>query len=247
MRIISKFHDYYDTASAYGIDMECVYVRHTKETTSPLRRRVGNHTVQMHMKDKRDSPMCGKYFEYPSFSFLVGFCGEIYPGISITKQNPYYRTGNEKPVVFYSAQDVSNYVASEGFDPKYGDGRFYLRDDGYDYALNSEQKLIEFFGKDRNQFKDLFREYHCPVWAIGPGIKNPYRTFLILDPRLQPYMFYRVKDPVTAFQEIHQYLSGVLGNKEKDAISTDDKYLVHSKGFNKWSFRNEPGKKRSRH
>lgn len=31
MRIISKFHDYYDTAMTFGIDTECVYVRDTLE------------------------------------------------------------------------------------------------------------------------------------------------------------------------------------------------------------------------
>lgn len=249
MRIISKFHDYYDSASAYGIDMECVYVRHTKEERPPSRRYKYYRDIPMKMADHRINDfMLGKYFEYPSFGFVIGFCGEVYTGISITKQNRYsgYRTGNEKPVVFYSAEDVINYITSEGYDTKQNERYFYFREDSDDYQLNSEKRLKAFFERDRIKLKDLFREHHCPVWVIGPGIDNTYKTSLVLNPRLQPYMFYRVKDPVTAFQEIHQYLSGVLGNIEKDAISTDDKYLIHSKGFDKWSFRNEPGKKRGR-
>ena len=30
MLIISKFHDYYDSAIAYGVDKECVYNRKTE-------------------------------------------------------------------------------------------------------------------------------------------------------------------------------------------------------------------------
>ena len=34
MRIISKFHDYYDSALSYGADDTLVYLRHTEEISA---------------------------------------------------------------------------------------------------------------------------------------------------------------------------------------------------------------------
>jgi len=59
MFIVSKFHDYYDTAIVYGIDKECVYNR---ETT-------------IIKNDKHRAPL---YWTDVQF-ILVGFCGQIKP------------------------------------------------------------------------------------------------------------------------------------------------------------------------
>ena len=52
-------------------------------------------------------------------------------------------------------------------------------------------------------------------------------------------------DTFTAFQEIQMYISGVLGTGEKEIIEVEDKYKIPQHGFNKWSFRREPTKKKS--
>jgi hypothetical protein len=51
-------------------------------------------------------------------------------------------------------------------------------------------------------------------------------------------------DSFTAFQEISMFLGGVLGAGEKNIVEVEDKYKITQHGFNKWSFRKEPEKKR---
>ena len=38
------------------------------------------------------------------------------------------------------------------------------------------------------------------------------------------------------------FISGVLGNKEKEIVQVEDKYKIAQHGFDKWSFRKEPEK-----
>ena len=73
--------------------------------------------------------------------------------------------------------------------------------------------------------------------------KSDTQKFFI-NPLLKDYQFYKVYDAVQTFQEIQMFISGVLGNKEKEIIEVADKYKITQHGFDKkWSFRKEPTKK----
>jgi hypothetical protein len=53
---------------------------------------------------------------------------------------------------------------------------------------------------------------------------------------LKDIEFQRVLDPFTAYQELDQWISGVLGqNPEPDEVS--DKVKIQQHGFDSWSFR----------
>ena len=56
--------------------------------------------------------------------------------------------------------------------------------------------------------------------------------------------FYKVIDAFTAFQEISMFIGGVLGIGEKEIVEIEDKYKIGQHGFDKWSFRKEPSKKK---
>jgi hypothetical protein len=59
MRIISKFHDYYDGGSIYGIDKSTIYVREQSEIILP--------------------PADERNIKLNKFDAVIGFCGKIYP------------------------------------------------------------------------------------------------------------------------------------------------------------------------
>lgn len=235
MRIISKFKDYYDSASAYGIDKECVYVRKTEDI--PYKKyRIQEHWSYCHTRNKN--------YEYPNTPFVIGFAGQIITGICIYKRRNVASFAKEIKF-FYSAQDVTDYMQGEGFDIS-GRKYFWSRS-GHNYSITIHKELEAFFAFDRNSMKHLFRDHHCPVWMIKPMHDGRVENTLILNPCLRVWEFAKVKDPVTAFQEVHQYLSGVLGNKENEMVKISDKHKAQARGFDKWSFKNLPGKKRGRH
>jgi hypothetical protein len=50
--------------------------------------------------------------------------------------------------------------------------------------------------------------------------------------------FQKIKDPYTAYQEVMQYISGVLGvDAVKEPWPISDELKAGSKGYDKWSFR----------
>jgi len=65
MLIVSKFHDYYDTAMGMGIDKTCVYNRTTIETLSHSKRYVFEEYRQGH-------------YMFQLTRYKIGFCGVIY-------------------------------------------------------------------------------------------------------------------------------------------------------------------------
>ena len=65
----------------------------------------------------------------------------------------------------------------------------------------------------------------------------------MLNPRLKRFEFYKVFDSYGAFQEIHMFLSGVLGNTEKKTVGVSDIHRLEAHGFDrKTSFRKEKQK-----
>lgn len=87
MRLISKFHDYYDTAIGYGIDPNCVYERKTEKFRRP--------SLKL---GKVDTPFTRirKIFKIPRGEglFQIIFCGKIYTGY--TGKDSCITYGNEE-------------------------------------------------------------------------------------------------------------------------------------------------------
>ena len=95
MRIISKFHDYYDSAMGYGIDKSLVYLRQNdtfypeggfenrkdltihevKEKIKPLMDLIKK--IPVSIKIVRDS--VAKHSDFYIFPILIGFCGKVFP------------------------------------------------------------------------------------------------------------------------------------------------------------------------
>ena len=214
MYIVSKFRDYYDSAATYGIDKTCVYRREVQE---PIK-----------IELPRNRNVLGSSDNQTPEKFVVGFCGELYPGV-IT----YTQTGTN--LNFYYKQ--SEY---EKTGLGLGLGYFSITEDDF---WNPETWAF---------LKENFQKYKTPVFAVAdktPVLSVPERTHrrgisIHPDASLIEYGFYRVKPPAQAFQEIFQYLSGVLGTGQNPMVAISDKNMAKKKGFDDRSFKKDPGQKK---
>jgi len=217
MLIVSKFHDYYDAAIGFGgVDKTSVYIRRTAEI-KPRDKTYGG------LKLKK------KEFDYSWEVLAIGFCGKIYPFIMIFNI--------EEDYCFYDRESLEEFL--DKHEVKASKRRRWCWSGRYSGNIRSEYYLGEKLDPNSwSHYNKLFEEHKCPVFLVGNG------TFL--NPVLKDYLFYKIFDSWTAFQEIYMYISGVLGNPEKNLIEIADKDQLHKKGFDDWSFKRLPIKKKKR-
>ena len=244
MYIISKKKDYYDgVAGTTGIDKTIVYNRQiieidekdyptifrrynawTNKNPSPFNK-LGSVDI------KRELRIAGVY-EHAAI-FIIGFCGKLYVGCKLysegKKELPY---GGKELIttITYDMENLKKLIEDYGWSGKF--------EDNLNYVLTYDP--IEFF-----------RESNAPIFVydndygrvdIPRNWSNKPKFFI--NPLLKEYQFYKIFNAVQAFQEIQMFISGVLGNKEKDIIQVADKYKIAGHGFDKWSFRKEPEEKK---
>lgn len=224
MRIISDFHDYYDSAMAYGADEEVVYVRKTKDIVDPNDYQLGGGEYV---------PQLGRG-SLPRLAY-IGFCGWIIPAV-----NQYvYRDARKLWGSWewcYSLEEI------EAVRPRGKDGKD---------PWSAEEAAVFEVGKYKNL--QLFRDYNCPVFLAIPERYHYRRNMRELDKVVklnQPLgemNFARVFDPFSAYQEIEMFLSGVLGWPGNATAEVADKHRFEGHGYNKESFRKtEPTGRKAR-
>lgn len=210
MRIFGTLKkDYYDTAIAYGVDTSIVYLRDTHENFD-------KPEPKYHEKIPNGS---NRYFPKLKVNFeresgFIGFCGVLYPFVAV-KITPEGETGKVPSVFFYAFADYLEYLATHGI--KYEERTFR-------YGTTLKEFLSTPTTSD-----ELFLKYKAPVLAIT-------RNWLIENPKLESFEFYKVKHPVQAFQDISNYLGNQLVER-KEILQIADKYLIENHGFDKTSFR----------
>ena len=79
MRIISKFHDYYDSAQAYGHDAERMFIRNTESVIGNVRDRLIAPLRTTRIIERRN-----RHLDARVMPFIVYFCGKIYPAARIS-------------------------------------------------------------------------------------------------------------------------------------------------------------------
>jgi hypothetical protein len=218
MRIISKFRDYYDSAAAYGIDRTVVYVRETKEITPRKQSRWTYRPVLFKHKNIT--------YEYQQGQ--IGFCGGCYPFVIVT----WYEKQELKRNVFWSLEFFSEFYG------KYVPGW----EKGYKYRKESwtHQRFREFFEWVPEGFSEIFHTHQIPIFVRYSNEE------VIANPNLRDFEFYRLFDSFQAHQELAMYVGGVLRQSENSMIQLSDEDKAAKHGFNKASFRTDPGTKPKR-
>lgn len=242
MLIVSKFHDYYDTASIYGVDKTVVYSRVRQEIPVHRKNWADLHTLKIpdgtnfvlkraYLDEKYGSHTTTTLGEVYVNQRVVGFCGKFYPLIMV---QPIF---SGKSFFFYDIESFSQFAAKEGIFYNTRRSFFSPRWDGHNPKY--EQGLKGFFNTvDMVGQEELFHAFKTPVMILGS------QKEIILNPCLKDFGFMKMKDPQTAFQDIYMYIGGVLGAPPKPKEKMSDEVLAAAKGHDgPYSFRKPPGKR----
>jgi hypothetical protein len=186
---------------------------------------------------------------------IIGFCGKIYPVLRLIKKGSLL-----DEVMCHSIDDVDKFV-KENFKQKQIDG-YYSNKSAWKLKTNqrigvSHKEMRKFFDKFLDHGCPVFVAHHLPTWhqhstiayhgRRGERIEGSEilkRTSFPERELLKTYDFYRIFDPYTAFQELSMYFGGVLGTANPYVPEVSDKDLRDAKGFDDWSFKKEPSKKK---
>lgn len=162
---------------------------------------------------------------YASWSFnngtfkatrIIGFCGKLYPLLQTPKS------------LIYDRKEALKRVKESWY----------------------EKEVNACFSEDIKNpaLLKIFAEKNTPVFIYGDYLDGKYKPGvtkeLIINPKLKDWGFESTKDPVTAFQEIYMFISGVLGTPVNPMVKLSDKELAKKRGHgDKFSFRKPPGKR----
>lgn len=244
MKIISKFQDYYDIGIAYGVDEKLRFERRHKEVETSA------CTKDAAIINYRKSSLNYKIILY--FELMI-FCGTVYPYVRVVhkqvyKKNKKLYTKEEEQDFFYDVEEVNtffikNYKALNEI--RYSQSY-------YNYGWRNEtlkDRVKEFFTGSYNQVLMLFEQYKVPYFNIRQSYvidENEYKRIhytCMLLPQLKAYKFVKAVPPMQAFQEISMFL-GQLDLAEDNTVTIEDKYLAQGKGFDCYSFKKMPSKKK---
>ncbi|WP_349985737.1 hypothetical protein ABRP17_012955 [Stenotrophomonas sp. WHRI 8082] len=103
-----------------------------------------------------------------------------------------------------------------------------------------------------HDFTDLHIEQGAPVLLFASTMTldiEPVRweglprnsVVMVRNPNLKDLGFQRILDPHSCFQQISQFIGGVMPGRQMPMVQLDDKHMVQKKGFDiKYSFRKRP-------
>ena len=274
MKIYSKFHDYYDCIQKMGVDKSVVYNREQKEIRSCSEHK---DDIQKYVNERlilkaeygfpigipSEGDIETTYGSERLDFFIVGFCGELYPGIEVRKytKSDYavksiYEIDRTKITFLYSIEEANEYFSEvEKFFPKRNQNKKFLSSrtvpdsmvkmnclswlkDCYYPTLFSE------FFPDKDKINDKsarswFLKFKIPIFLVNRNYDSEVVTF---NPCLKDVHFAKKFHPQEAFQKIQQFISNDLAEIKDGTVNPPtekDRLIGH--GFDpKWSFRKEP-------
>lgn len=235
MRIISKFHDYYDSCMKYGVDMKCIYKRETTEFSA---KKDFPAPVEMRSSLFWKKPAEYSFWEHSYRHGMVWFCGKPYPYIELEgvsapmKGSSLYK---ERELIYcYNEKEAVNTILAYG--SKEEKARIDLRKRSrFGKALTNRELITQFFLRNRyadGEIIEVLCKLGVPVLHLEPSHPK-----LILNPILKNLQFFKVFAPFTAYQELSMFISGVMGGQAPPMVPVSDEVRLEKHGFDKWSFR----------
>jgi hypothetical protein len=226
MKIISSFHDYYDSVARAGIDSTIIYFRTTEEL-DVLPKDKAVVALEASKKIHEGLPaytrsVCSRqinqFTTYAYYPIYILFCGKIRVTFAAMDNRFAYRPGKR----------IEEYVIPE---------RMLTIATSYD-EVNPRRLRYTHSAKER--FKFFMEADGKPVNMVplqAPVMVMELARYII-NPCLKDYQFHKIVDPYTAFQELQMYISGVLSTGDKNPQKPiSDELKAQSKGFDEWSFR----------
>lgn len=240
MRIISKFHDYYDTVQGLGFDSSLTYLRERTrfDAQAKLPPEVAAHMATGYSIGTA-TPTDRRFAQIDRCPFTILFCGAIYRGIRLEALT----CPMSNPIFCYSEDKYRAELLALGYKPKPPRGRRR-----WSFLQNRFKNSADYFadtGKASGQLSD-FAIANRITSAIFTDRAQLWMGFgddasqLVYNPPLKSVCFYQVKPVAQAYQELEMYLGSVLTIPERPMIAITDKDRIQQHGFDKWSFRKMP-------
>jgi len=247
MKIISKFQDYYDIGLAYGVDEKLRFERKTWDTSTTLCEQ-RDSTKIIYRKE-------GQYYRIICHYNLILFCGKAYPLVYAIKESI---TKKDKKCIYKMIEEEYCYTLEsiDLFMQRHYKSINSIGEDfeilGYKWwAINTfNEYTVGHFEQDYTIYFKLFMKYKMPYLYIENTYKKDMKynewtigTETTLLPQLKQYKFAKAVAPMQAFQEISMFL-GQLNLGEDNTVTIDDRYLAQGKGFDCYSFKKMPSKRK---
>lgn len=239
MKIVSKFHDYYDSCLAHGQDNAVVYLRAPKtfsfndKNNPPIIQELESWVSKLSTRHSdfpfslsRNKPF--DWFVFNKLRYTVNyitliFSGRAYPAIEVLEESSRYPFTTK--TYLWNVDDAIEYFVSRGQD------------------LKSTSRFA------RQNREDLIRQYYkCIQPNLDWMIENKVTCVLFnkeitVNPSLRDIQFYRVFDAYTCYQELSMWLEGTLSYPQNMMVEIEDKYRIEQHGFDtKYGFRTRPAK-----
>lgn len=236
MLIVSKFHDYYDSAlGASGVDKSIVYNRiYWENGGQPKSEKTDPKDFPLYKGDWGSYLPRHNIHRVEIYQGVVIFCGKAYPVLMVP--------------------NVEHREFGMASPPKY---RYIYNDFGQDEQLREQisQKdyatLVKKFEGEHVaslqnvDFSHLNKRYDAPIVM---AFEWRYGQFTIsANPTLQNIEFYRAVSAYDAFQEIYRFIDTVLVKREDPfPAPLNEKTKLASKGMDSTSFKRTQHPRKSR-
>lgn len=219
MIIHSNFHDYYDSASSFGVDSTCHYIRIKQGIEGSLLKKVLEFLSPRHKESYlfRDNIAHFDYVFYCGYLYKIA---KVYIGADRTFKYVHTNTEFEKLL----SSDDKLYSSPDKRSVNTWGGGFWD---------NKIPNLTPIKISDA-----LFFEFGVPCFSLSWDHFFPKEPKLELNSCLKDFEFYKFKAAPIAFQEIHGYISGVLGAQHPKVLNVSNTVRLEKHGFDKkMSFR----------
>lgn len=251
MRIISDFHDYYDSALSYGVDTSLLFLRKekqveyrdTKDLVKDCPEAVSNlgYAEMLLHRIPDEIPLPKKCFSrYFSLTpTVIGFCGRYIPSFKMHLGDSF----ESETITFYTPDSLATLIPQ-----KYLDYQRLTREEldeilSRKVEFNSWKKVLTYRYWADVQQDNLVTTQHdnpfigmkTPIFRMERASRGSYR--LTINPCLKDSQFQKIKHPQQCFQEISMYLGNQLAVQNDPPAVISDNTMRDKKGFDEWSFR----------
>ena len=254
MRIISKYHDYYDAALAYGADERVVYKR-VPEELKPLPVEWQFMRPAPHFIDGlRSKTLDFRKHWFNIRPVVVVVAGKIYHGIGVAKKykNSFFNPHDEEEFFYdldaYKAHFEENKIPHPKLTKRETHYRrkFGRREPWWLGYLNYVEGAEKWFTVERpDEHRDFFIERKIPI-ATSTTTERYRRNSddsVELNGNLKKYQFYRRLDAFQTYQELDMFVAGTMTQEDNPMASIGDEDLARAKGFDCYSFKKGPTKR----
>lgn len=256
MKIISKFKDYYDGVGRFNygtIERDDMYIRKTKAFCKNNGDDLACIYDRLSFFDFR-TKFARNYYTRDGWISLIQviFCGKAYTIAIVPNLGKKLLDLDKQPVLYLTSfKQVEEFVNKYQVKGKYDDDVTLERTRGW---LSRGTSIKDSW----NTFKDedalaINLEYKSPVVIFSKSgyVSNRYEEDLkhnqyvaVVNPVLSEIHFQKHVDTYTAYQELSMFVGSVLTSSDDAMINISDKDRIQQHGFDKWTFRKQPTKKR---